>query len=53
MRSFRRFDEDLYRTRQRNSYMVRPLDPEEAEGWIIAHGDEPLARQLFPAEDAD
>ena len=53
MRSFRRFDEELYRTRQGYFFIVQPLDPGEAEGWIIAHGDEPLARQLFPFEDGD
>jgi hypothetical protein len=30
---------------------VRPLDPEEGEVEIIAHGDESLARQLFPDDD--
>jgi hypothetical protein len=49
--NFRRFDEHLYRTPQGYFFIVRPLDPEEAEAWIIAHGDEPLARQLFPDED--
>ena len=52
MDNFRRFDEQLYRTPQGYFFIVRPLDPEEAEAWIIAHGDEPLARQLFP-DDAD
>jgi hypothetical protein len=51
MDNFRRFDEHLYRTPQ-GYFFVRPLDPEEAESWIIAHGDEPLARQLFP-DDGD
>ena len=51
MDNFRRFDEELYRTPQGYFFIVRPLDPEEAETWIIAHGDEALARQLFPAED--
>jgi hypothetical protein len=51
--NFRRFDEHLYRTPQGYFFIMRPLDPEEAEAWIIAHGDEPLARQLFPAEDSD
>jgi hypothetical protein len=53
MDNFRRFDEELYRTPQGCFFVVRPLDPEEAEAWIIAHGDEPLAKQIFPAEDAD
>jgi hypothetical protein len=52
MDNFRRFDEALYRTPQGYHFIVRPLDP-EAEAWIIAHGDEPLARLLFPDEQAD
>ena len=52
MDNCRRFDEELYRTPEGYWFVVRPLAPDEAEGWIIAHGDEPLARQLFP-EDED
>jgi hypothetical protein len=48
----RRFDEELYKTPEGYYFIVRPLAPDEAEAWIIAHGDEPLARQLFP-EDED
>ena len=47
MDNFRRFDEHLYRTPVGFFFVVRPLDPEEAEAWIIEHDDEPLARQLF------
>jgi hypothetical protein len=43
MDNFRRFDEQLFQTPDDYFFIVRPLDPEEAEGWIIAHGDEPLA----------
>jgi hypothetical protein len=53
MDNFRRFDEHLYRTPQGYFFIMRPLDPEEAEAWIIAHGDEPLAKQIFPEEEAD
>jgi hypothetical protein len=51
MDNFRRFDEHLYRTPQGFFFVVRPLDPEEAEAWIIAHDDEPLARRLFPDDE--
>ena len=53
MDNCRRFDEELYRTPEGYWFIVRPLDPEEAEGWIIAHGDEPLARQLSPTRRTD
>jgi hypothetical protein len=49
--NFRRFDEVLYRSPQGYFFVVRPLNPEEAETWIIAHGDEPVPRQLFPDDD--
>src|SRR5215217_6608959 len=49
--NFRRFDEELYRTPQGYFFIVRPLDPEEAEARIIAHGDELLAREIFAGDD--
>ena len=47
----RHFDEVLYRTPQGYFFTVRPLAPDEAKGWIIAHGDDIRARQLFPGDD--
>ena len=52
MDNFRRFDEELFKAAEGYFFIARPLDPEEAEAWIIAHGDEVLARQLFP-DDGD
>ena len=51
MDNCRRFDEHLYRTPQGYFFIVRPLYPEEAEAWIIAHGDEALAQQVFPRNE--
>jgi hypothetical protein len=51
--NFRRFNEELYRTPEGYWFIVRPLDPEEAEAWIIAQGDAQLARQIFPDDEDD
>ena len=48
---FRRFNEHLFKTPEGYFFMERPLARDEAEAWLIAHGDEPLARQCFPDDE--
>jgi hypothetical protein len=48
----RRFDEHLYRTPEGYWFILRPLAPDEAREWMVAHDDEVLLRQTFPDEGA-
>jgi hypothetical protein len=51
---FRRFDEELYRNPDGYWFLVRPLAPDEAQGWLEdERHDSVLARQLFPGDEAD
>jgi hypothetical protein len=48
----RRFDERLYKTPEGYWFVVRPLAPDEARAWMVAHDDEVLLWRTFPDEDA-
>ena len=49
----RRFDEHLYKTLEGYWFSLRPLAPDEAKDWMVAHDDQVLLRRTFPDEDAD
>jgi hypothetical protein len=48
----RKSDEHLYRTPEGYWFILRPLAPDEAREWMVAHDDEVLLRQTFPDEGA-
>ena len=47
----RRFDEHLYKMPEGLFFIMRPLAPDEAQEWLVAHDDTVLLSRMFPAED--